>query len=264
MICQHFLRRNYPLELLEEAILKVRRLDRQALLAPKTDTTKNKEEDKLFLISTFNPRDSPLTRIVNKNWTTLGRTSTTQDLYNHQIIYGKRRNKNLRDLLVHAKLPDMQSKPNPQVNDPSNPQNTCKTKNCRYCLVIDTTGRITSTATNRSYHSMINVSCKSNNLIYCITCNQCKLQYVGQTSNRIIDRFQAHFYSVTSKSNKNIVGRHFNLPDHSGKPDFTIHIVNFIHAPSKSIPAKKLRDDFERKWIFRLKTILPNGLNTAD
>jgi hypothetical protein len=264
MICQHFLRRNYPLNLLEEAILKVRRLDRQTLIEPKADNTKSRDENKLFLISTFNPRDSPLTKIVNKNWTTLGRTSTTQDLYNHQIIHGKRRNKNLRDLLVHAKLPDMQSKPNPQPNDPSNPQNICKTKNCRYCKVIDTTGRITSTATNRSYHSMINVTCKSNNLIYCITCNQCKLQYVGQTSNRIIDRFQAHFYSVTSKSNKNIVGRHFNLPDHSGQPDFTIHIVNFIHAPSKSTPAKKLRDDFERKWIFRLKTILPNGLNTAD
>jgi hypothetical protein len=265
MICQHFLRRNYPLDLLEDAVLKVRRKDRESLLKNNDkNVQKTRDNDRLFLINTFNPQENPLSKVVKKNWPTLGRTSTTQDLYNCRVLFGNRRNKNLRDLLVHAKLQNPTLKTFPSPMDKPKPRNICKTKTCRYCQVLDRGGRITSTTTGRSYHSMINVSCKSNNLIYCITCNICRLQYVGQTSNRLIDRFQAHFHSVTSKSNKNIIGRHFNSIDHSGKPDFKIHIVNFNHTPSKSIPGKTTRDDLEKKWIFRLKSIAPQGLNTAD
>jgi hypothetical protein len=264
MICQHFLRRKYPISLLEEAVIKVRRSDRKTLLTPKTTNEQTQCEDKLFLITTFTPQDNPLTHVVKKNWQTLGRTSTTQDLYNCKVLFGNRRNKNLRDLLVHAKIQDENKKAPPPPNSNPDPSNICKTKNCRYCRVLDRSGTIISTSTGRSYYSMINVTCKSNNLIYCITCNKCKLQYVGQTSNRLIDRFQGHFHSVTSNSKKNVIGRHYNSVDHTGKPDFTIHIVKFVYAPSKSVPGKQTRDDLERKWIFRLKTIAPHGLNTAD
>jgi hypothetical protein len=260
MMCRHFLRRNYPINIIEEALIKVRRLDRQELLKQKTAPTKEANRN-LFLITTFTPQDNKLSHIVKKNWSILGRTSTTQDLYNYNVIFGNRRNKNLRDLLVHAKLPNMSSHPPPIPYSVPTPLHHCKTKNCRYCKVLDRSGRITSTTTKRSYHSMINVSCKSNNLIYCITCNTCKAQYVGQTSNRLMDRFQGHFHSVTSKSNKNVIGRHYNSHDHNGQPDFTIHIVNFVCAPSKSIPGKTLRDNLERKWIFRLNCIAPQGLN---
>jgi hypothetical protein len=46
--------------------------------------------------------------------------------------------------------------------------------------------------------------------------------------------------------------------------DIKIHILDFISAPSKSPPAQELRDTLERKWIHRLQTLAPHGLNSAE
>ena len=51
----HFLRRNYPLELLKEAVILSREQDRKELLSPKTKDTPG--SDKVFLISTYHPHD---------------------------------------------------------------------------------------------------------------------------------------------------------------------------------------------------------------
>ena len=57
--------------------------------------------------------------------------------------------------------------------------NTCKTATCRYCPQLNTSGHITGSFTNRSYSTKTRVDCKSKNLIYCITCKTCKIQYLG-------------------------------------------------------------------------------------
>jgi hypothetical protein len=278
LIGSHFIRRGYPSHLIEEAIIKVRRKDRQLLLCP-TPKDNSLETDRLFLINTFTPADQGLKNIVKHNWSILGRTNTTTPLYNHRLIFGHRRNDNLRDKLVRAKLPQNST----ITRNPNRPLHICSTFNCRYCPKLDRTGTITSTSTNRQYNTRKIVSCKSNNLIYCITCTKCKKQYVGQTKNRLQDRFVAHFYNIENKNKKkrsqvkttalslyrqskfdDPIGRHFNMPDHQGLRNIHIHILQFISAPSDSIPGQELRDDWERRWIHRLKTISPLGLNSAD
>jgi len=90
-----------------------------------------------------------------------------------------------------------------------------------------------------------------------------------------------HFYHIESKKQHNPlkrqpkakkpnpkfddpIGRHFKQSDHKGLDSIHIHILQFISAPSESVPGQMLRDDWERKWIHRLKTIAPHGLNSAD
>ena len=58
--------------------------------------------------------------------------------------------------------------------------NFCNTRNCRYCPNLNQTGEITSSVTGKSYRTMKNVSCRSSNLIYCITCKLCSKQYVDK------------------------------------------------------------------------------------
>ena len=179
LIASHFIRQGYPQDLIEENIIKVRRMDRSTILQPcqKDQTTHQKD---LFLLSTFSPGDTPLRDIIDNNWPSLGRTNTTERLYNSRIVNGYRRNKNLRDMLVHAKL--TASKPKPRVGPLDNPTplKKCKIKTCNYCPLLDRSGQITSTTTGRTYTTRKHVSCKSHNLIYCITCTICKKQYVGQ------------------------------------------------------------------------------------
>ena len=56
---------------------------------------------------------------------------------------------------------------------------------------------------------MSNVNCQSENLIYLITCNACEIQYVGQTKNCILTRFQGHYQDIKTNDDT-AVARHFN------------------------------------------------------
>ena len=275
MLASHFYRRGYPLDLIEDSLIRARRHDREELLHP---TPKNNASalEKLFIIDTYHPGQSPLKDIVTQNWPILGRTNTTDNLYSKEIIFGHRRNKNLRDLLVKAQLPSKQT----STVENTTPMHTCSTKNCRYCPALDHSGCITSSHNGRTYNTRKYISCKSNNLIYCITCKTCQLQYVGQTKNRLMDRFSMHFVHSQrdeDKSNKgrkaqkstkakkqDPIGRHFQSTGHNGPKDMIIHILEFISAPSESPPGQYLRNETERKWIHRLQTISPLGLNTME
>jgi len=264
MMCKHFYRRKYPPELIEKAVIDVRRKDRSELLKPKPQEQELQPQSDLYLISTYCPGDNPLKKIVQDNWPILGRTNTTDSLYSSRIIFGHRRNKNLRDILVHAKIDPSKPKTRVQANSPINPLNKCQTKKCNYCPLLDHSGTITSHITKRKYQAKKHISCKSHNLIYCITCSVCNKQYVGQTKNRLIDRFGPHFYNIKKKNLKDPIGRHFATKGHDGQNRIKIHIVDFIHAPSNSKPGQALRDSQERKWIHRLQSLQPQGINLAD
>ena len=136
--------------------------------------------------------------------------------------------------------------------------------NCRYCKILDKSGRITSHYNGRVYTCKKNVTCKSSNLIYCIECTRCGLQYVGQTMNKLMMRFQAHWQTIDNKQIQYDVSKHFNEKDHQGTKDMRIYVLDFLYAHPQSEMAKSLRDTIEFPWIYRLRTCLPMGLNTMD
>ena len=270
-IGKHFIRRGYPIQPVGEAIIRALRTDRMSLLAPTTPIVRPPDTNKMFLISNYTPGFNAIQAIVSKNLPMLARSSATRQLLDHTVIYGHRRPPNLRDILVRAKVTTQTTPLNPPVgvnNTHSGAKrkrgNTCNTRSCRYCPRMNRSGTVSSTTTGRIYSSKTKVCCKSSNLIYCITCKHCHMQYVGQTKRRLMDRFQGHFYNVTSKNTNDTVGRHFTAPDHHGLDDFSISIVDFIFANPKSAQSQELRNLIELKWIHRLRTTAPLGLNVMD
>jgi hypothetical protein len=111
---------------------------------------------------------------------------------------------------------------------------------------------------------MTNISCRSSNLIYCITCKARKKQYVGQTSLKIKGRFVHHYYTVDKEDLTKPVGKHFSRKDHNGIKDMDIHVLEFIKMPPKSEAALQVRNRVERRWIHLLRTPAPKGLNIDD
>ena len=79
-----------------------------------------------------------------------------------------------------------------------------------------------------------------------------------------MDRFQGHFYNITSKNTKDTIGQHFNQQDHSGLDDIEIHIVDFVHANPSSPQGLDIRRKTERHWQHRLRTNAPQGLNIQE
>ena len=152
-----------------------------------------------------------------------------------------------------------------QGTDPTKRGHTfCNLRSCRYCDLLNKTGHITSFTTGSQHTCMSNISCRSSNVIYAITCSICGIQYVGQTSVRLKDRFVHHFRDIELSNPDKTVGRHFSQRNHRGSKDMTISVLEFIKAPPKSPKAVIIRNRIERFWTHRLRTLAPQGLNMEN
>ena len=78
--------------------------------------------------------------------------------------------------------------------------------------------------------------------IYCLECNGCHIRYLGQTKNRIIDRFQGHIFDI-KHNNNTTVARHFNSHKDQLDPRMTIHILEYIRLPKDIARSNSLRDN---------------------
>ena len=179
-----------------------------------------------------------------------------RDLYKSKLVFGNCRNKNLQDLFVCLQIIT------PTLDQPpSQTTNICKNTSCRCCPKLNTSGKITSNITSTMHTSMTTVTCKSHDVIYCITCTKCGIQYVGQTKRRLMDRFQGH-YNLSKGTEQ--IGRHFTSSNHEGIADLYIHILTFIKQSSPSEAGQLTRDNLELTWIHWLCTQAPYKLNILE
>ena len=125
-------------------------------------------------------------------WPILYWSSGTCFLIDQDIVFGCRQPKSLQDIQVLTDI--FGNSTNRKKWTPK-----CNRRNCRYCPPIDKSGEVTSSSTGRKYRSMVNVTCNSSNLIYIIACTICKIQYVGQTKNKILVRMNQHYSSIKDR-----------------------------------------------------------------
>ena len=256
--------KGYPIALLNSAFERARANKRTDLLQPKGKGVgeKGNEKKHTFLTTTYIPSFDGLRTQVSKTWDLLDRANSTRPIHERGLTVGYRRPKNLRDILVKARLP-----PEVKPDEPDRPppvQKVCKSKHCRYCPILDKSGKVKAHTTGRTYRSRQNVCCNSNNLIYCITCKRCGKQYVGQTKNSLKERFKSHFYQIAYDPKKTEVSRHFNQKNHSRLDDVQIHILEFVHSNIERADTKEKRLHREFDWIHRMRSQIPKGLNSID
>ena len=252
----------YPIDELTEAFLRAEAKERSQLLRPKeTPRKEDKEKDPIYLTTTYNPVYNGLSKLVRKTWDLLDRASSTRDLHYRSVRIGYRRPKNLKDILVKTKLTtDATCSDQPRTK----PDLACKARNCRYCRKLEKGGKITSKTTGSKYYAKTNVTCNSNNVVYCISCIRCGKQYVGQTKNSLKQRFQSHFYYIAHDAEKTEVSRHFNRDGHKGLDDVSIRVLEFIHHGPQSEGAVDTRLSKEFDWIHRIRSQIPLGMNAID
>lgn len=189
----------------------------------------------LPFVTTYSPSSVLLVKNIKNN---LEKIITTHKLkLNIKIIAAFRKNKNLNDHLVRAKLkPQEISKPK---------LNTQYFKQIRY--VYDSSlQKVFSTATQGNVHTK--------NCVYLITCKQCNVKYVGETSLAIHVRFTCHKYNIVRQKHTD---RHV--------------VAHFVSHGWDSVQASILqcnphwstqqRRRSERDWINKLGTTYPQGLN---
>ena len=167
------------------------------------------------------------------------------------FLRNRKRQKNLKQVLIRAKVPPVCKRPKRKIPGMK------KCNNCVYCHYIMTGQHVKFTASN--YHHIIttNITCQTSNVIYLITCLKCLMQYVGETDRRLKDRFLEHQGYVRNQKLDKATGQHFNLPGHRLSD---MHITALEHVHHKDETYRKIRE----KHYIKLANTKHKGMNKVS
>ena len=179
------------------------------------------------------------------------------------------------------------------LNDLSNPSNdltdlqricgdgkskqlfVCKSTRCKLRDQFLARDRVVSSCTKRIYECItpppgsVYIDCNSANVIYLITCSNCNLQYVGETVQRLNQRFNKHRQGIKSPQKYGtcrILSNHFNEGCCRGKT-YKVQILEKLEGNGRTargaidptLTCK--RKERELYWMLKLRTVFPYGLN---
>ena len=100
-----------------------------------------------------------------------------------------------------------------------------------------------------------NITCKTKNLVYLISCKRCGLQYVGETENALHIRMNGHRSDIRTRKTDKPVAAHFCQPDHTAE-DLEVRGIEKIHR--NSTQWRRERESYT------LRTLSPNGMNLDE
>lgn len=189
----------------------------------------------LPLVVTYSKDVQKLVHNIKNNFARFQEESNT--LRDHRIITAFRKNANLRDCLVHAKITH-RSVPTDRMSN-----------NCfkRTRLVQN---KLTHTVfeTDRSGHV------RSQNCVYLITCGTCGKQYVGETKQALLTTLcQLQFQVQTQTGTSSLLAEHLVVHGWAGTNSVVLQVnKNWTDAQRRAARSS---------WIGHLNTLSPEGLN---
>ena len=234
--------RNYPKNMLQQVQQKSKQLVRTQVLAEKEKVVQPRPP---ALVTSYSTRLQNCNNIMRKHYHLLKADPKLSELFTvaPQVIY--RRNKNLRNTLMNTHNKGIVSKGCEPCND----------KRCLCCKHVQTAVQIESTSSRFTFQILGKFNCKSANVIYCIECRQCKVQYIGETSQEFHCRFNLYRTDILHKKDLDII-KHYTSDNHT-IDDMKIYI---IQGNFKSNRQRQYRESF---LIHKFNTVLPNGLNKS-
>ena len=189
----------------------------------------------LPIIVTYSAQNVKLVKKLKNNFISSGGNNIF--LKDHRLIAAFRKNKNLRDILVKAKLRPLQVHRTRAQGDFYRRYKTVQNQSSKEVFL---------TQNNTTVHHK--------NIIYLIRCSQCSKQYVGESGNSLLTRFTQHRYNINKQKNL-----HIPLVQHFVDHGWTNLRATILESnPAWSVQQRRRT---ERSWIQKLGTHLPNGLN---
>ena len=164
---QNLLLRSYHPRVIQNAFDKITCIDREEALKKVTKTNK---ESNVAIVTNFHPSIPSISKIMKKHWSVMIDDSPEmKNCFSKSSIVSYKRHKNLRDMLIRAKLPPIRG-PQRKSNGFKNCGELCKM--CAYSpRNITTIHR--SAYTKQTYEINSQINCKSHGVIYKISCKKC-------------------------------------------------------------------------------------------
>ena len=129
--------------------------------------------DRIPFTLKFHLHNHAVKSIILKNFKLLQNDSETGTIFSQPPLISFKRDKNIGNFLVRSSF---------QTNDQSGTFK-CTRSRCQTCLFIHNVEKVS--VPKRSIKNTDHFGCTSANVIYCITCTNCRKLYIGETRRRL-------------------------------------------------------------------------------
>ena len=260
------------MKMVEQQVNEARKISRDEALQEHERRNGNKERD--VLVTTYHPAISQkIFQILKENHNILNLGHDHKEVFPDIPMVSFRRTKSLRDILVRA-----------MVKIQSNEQNVCQgcngRKDCEVCKILVNSSHFSNMDGSRTFDIRKGtLNCNTEKVVYLLSCNICKIQYVGKCLPKFRERYNNYkskfrkYYKASRNGTLNKIKLipqahlHKHFTDHigdkfikNGKEDWSFWSFQII---DKSFNGEKLLER-ENFWIYKLQTMCPNGLNVRD
>ena len=250
--------RCYKNSIIEDAFKRARQIPRQEAIKR---VTYNRTSKKVTFVIPFDPRLPKISIIVKKHFELMKRDSQCAKIFEDGAQVAYKRHKNIRDILCRATLPPLRARTG---NRTERGWKTCSS--CRTCDLSSNLQEFIVTATGEKIQINQKITCKDKNVIYCILCLRCDMQYVGKTTMQMKTRASQHRRNVELARLDKLKGKddpatkitpvaqHFSQRNHSEADMFFFAIEKVINSDPHVIGTR------ERFYIDRMQ-VLEKGIN---
>ena len=159
-----------------------------------------------------------------------------------------RRPQNIRDKIVRSKIPSTSKRNKRSVPGMK------KCNNCSICPFVKEGKSVQSTFSKCTVDINTSVNCQTRNILYCISCEKCSLQYIGESERSLKERFSEHRGYVVNNLKNKATGEHYNKKGHKVS-DMKITIIEKIFSLDPAV-----RKEREKFYINKFNTKY-KGLN---
>ena len=276
--------RGYKVGLIKEGLRKAAALSREDLLHSQEQPSRI--ENRIIFSTTYNPRLPNLHQKLQELQPILHASERCKNIFEKPPLIAYRRNRNLGDLLVSRRLPPdtnisvsntrpidrsscvceecgrsfktskgklihhklMHQKTGNNV-DIGDGFHKCGDKRCKTCEKGTFGTNIAITSTKQTFNIKQKITCKTSNVIYCVTCKKCRGQYIGETSQELHDRQAGHLSDVQKKNTGLPYVRHFLV---CGVENYTITGIEKLRSRDPLI--RKTREAFYKN-LFKVEIV---------
>ena len=184
----------------------------------------------------------------------LSNSEEHREVFPEPPVTAFRRCKNLKDLLVRARLAT-------NNNCDERGCTRCEKSRCQVCKSMSESDSFYSHATRKEYKINFSFNCDSSGVVYLFDCVVCGVQYVGSTNTPFRFRFNKYkacyrrFRSGSSVPQMDFFRRFSEEGHHGFVEDIRVTVIDKLTGRDRT------RESF---WHLKLDTFTPRGLNVKE
>lgn len=256
-LIKKFVDKGYKIDPLVKLKEEIQRLDRDSLLGKEQRNRKNSPDDIAF-VTGFNNQYRSIEFIVRKYWPILRSDRTLGKILTKKPRFIYRKAPTLRNHLVHNVIDPPRS-----VKLFADMKGFYRCQKCLGCRVSKRQPKKKTSFKSRSgkeFEIRELVTCDTTHVTYVIEC-PCRLQYVGRTTRPLRVRIREHINNIKKGFPKHNLSRHFNEYHRRDPSGLIFYGIDTIKEQWRGGNKKILISQNETRWIHRLDSLVPRGLN---